>query len=325
MQRRTIGLLVLLALGLLFAPLSAHAQPPAKGPRIGVLATYDWPPFGAFRQGLHDLGYIEGHNLVLEYRWTEGKNDRFPALAAELVGLQVDVIVTWGRPAAQAAQHATSTIPIVMAAIADLVGTGLVASLARSGGNITGLSAHHPELEGKRLELLKEALPALTRVALLWNPDNPTHPVAVQETQHAARALGVHLQPVEAPGDTHFAGAFDTMARERAEALIVAGDTVFVFHRTRLAELAAQHRLPAIYLHKEHAQAGGLMAYSASYPALFRRAASYVDKILKGTKPADLPVEQPTKFELVINLNTAQVLGLPIPPTLLFLVDEVLR
>jgi putative tryptophan/tyrosine transport system substrate-binding protein len=268
---------------------------------------------------------VEGRNLVLEYRWTEGRDERFPDLAADLVGRKVEVIVTWGTPAAKAAKAATSTIPIVMAAIGDALGTGLVASLARPGGNITGLSALNPELEGKRLELLKEAVPTLTRVAFLWNPDHPLHQVVLQDTQWAAQALGVSLHLVGVPGYTDFEAAFAAMTREGAEALIVAPDAVFVLHRARIAALAAQHRLPAIYLHRDHVHAGGLMAYGPSYHDLFRRAATYVDKILKGATPADLPVEQTMRFELLINLKTAEALGLTLPPLLLLRADEVIK
>jgi putative tryptophan/tyrosine transport system substrate-binding protein len=325
MHHGTIGFIVALALGVLLVPCSSTAQPSATVHRIGVLATFDWPPFETFRHGLRDLGYQEGHNLILEPRWSEGQDERFPALAADLVARQVEVIVTWTTPAAKAAQQATRTIPIVMAASGDPIGTGLIASLARPGGNITGLSALNPELEGHRLELLKEVVPSLTRVALLWNPAHPLHQLMVGDTQRAAQALGVQLQLVSVPGDTDFEAAFATMTREGAEGFIVAPHSVFVFHRARIAALAAQHRLPAIYIHKEHVQAGGLMAYGPHYHDLFRRAATYVDKILKGAKPAELPVEQAMRFELVLNRTTAEALGLTLPSSLLFRADEVLQ
>jgi putative ABC transport system substrate-binding protein len=323
MQRSIIGFII--TLGLFVTSLAVEAQQPGKGYRIGVLATTYLPPFDAFREGLRALGYVEGQNLVLEYRWAEQRLQLFPDLAADLVRRQVDVIVTWGTPAAQAAKNATGTIPIVMAAIGDAVGTGLVPSLARPGGNITGLSAQNPELEGKRLQLLKEAVPTASRIALLWNPTNPLHALVLKETQVAAEQLGVQLQSVELPNPPDLEGAFTAMTLQHADALTVAPDTFFVLNRTRLAELAIQYHLPAIYLYKEHVHAGGLMAYGPNYHDLFRRAATYVDKILKGAKPADLPVEQAMKFELVINLKTAQALGITMPPMLLFQADEVIR
>jgi len=325
MWLHAIGLIATLALGLLLAPCSATAQAPVTVHRIGVLATFDWPPFEAFRHGLRDLGYREGHNLVLESRWSEGQDERLPALAADLVARHVELIVTWTTQAAKAAKQATSTIPIVMAASGDPIGTGLVASLARPGGNITGLSALRPELEEQRLEILKEAVPGLTRVALLWKPTHPLHQVMAHDTQRVAQGLGIQLQLVGVPGDTDFEAAFATMTQGGAEAFIVAPDSVFLFHRDRIAALAAQHRLPAIYFYKEHAQAGGLMAYGPHYPDLFRRAATYVDKILKGANPAELPVERPTTFDFVINLQTAQALGLTIPPAVLLQATEVIQ
>ena len=321
-----IGGIVTLILGILTAPLTADAQRPGKVYRLGILAPQPWPPFEAFRQQLHDLGYAERHNLVLEYRWAEGWSERFPELAAELVRLPVDVIVTWTTPAALAAQRATASIPIVMAAIGDAVGAGLVASLARPGGNITGFTAINPDVEGKRLEFLKAVVPQATRIALLWNPANPRlHALIVQETQRAAQALGIQVQLVEAGSVSGFEPAFAAMTQERADALIVAPDAEFIFHRAQIAELAAKYRLPAVYLHRDLVEAGGLMAYTPDYDHLFRRAAIYVDKIFKGAKPGDLPVEQATMFKLIINLKAAKALGLTIPATLLFQADEVLR
>jgi putative ABC transport system substrate-binding protein len=312
-----------LALGIFAAPIATAQQLP-KPYRIGVLATTSWPPFDTFRQGLRDLGYVEGQNLAIEYHWAEGKRERFPELAARLVESKPDVIVTWGTPATQAAKSATQTIPIVMAAVSDPVGLGIVASLARPGSNITGLAAHNPELEGKRLELLKELVPKIRRVALLGNPAASLRPLFLTETQSAARVLGVQLRTIDVP-TYDLEGAFAKMTKERTDAVVVAPDTVFVHHRNRLADLAARHRLPAVYLHTEHAHAGGLMAYGPSYHELFRRAASFVDKILKGTKPADLPVEQSMKFELVVNLKAAKALGLTIPQSILIRVDQMIE
>ena len=323
MDRRAF--LRLAALGTLAAPLGSEAQQAGKVFRIGVLAETSWPPFESFRHGLRDLGYVEGRNMVVEYRWTEGRQERFADFAAELVHLKIDVIVTWGHAAARAARNASGTVPIVMAATADAVGAGLVSSLARPGGNITGFSAHNPELEGKRMELLKEAVPRLARVALLGRRGNVLYPVFLSESHSSARRLGVQLQPVEVSDSADLKGAFARMTKERADALIVAPDTVAVLWRTEIAALAAKHRLPAIYLHTEHVHAGGLMAYGPNYHDLFRRAATYVDKILKGAKPADLPVEQSAKFELVINLKVAKALGLTIPRSLLLRADQVIQ
>jgi putative ABC transport system substrate-binding protein len=271
------------------------------------------------------LGYVEGQNLVLEYRGAEGQYERFPDLAAELVRLKVDVIVTGSTPGALAAKEATQTIPIVMAAIGDAVGSGLVASLARPGSNITGLSVLDPELVGKQLEFLKEVLPTVSRVAVLWNPAHPAHPLMVRAVDVAAQGLGVQLHLVEARGPDAFDSAFAAMTSAHAGALLVLGDRMFYQHLRRLAELAAMSHLPAISKTREFVEAGGLLCYGASLLDSWRRVATYVDKILKGAKPADLPVEQPMKFELVINLKTAKALGITIPPTLLFQADEVIR
>jgi ABC-type uncharacterized transport system substrate-binding protein len=315
---------------LLAAPLAAEAQQAAKAPRIGWLG--DKPAAGprlreAFLQGLRDLGYVEGRNLVMEYRFAEGKPERLPALAAELVALKVDVIMAPGTPAALAAKQATRTTPIVFVA-ADPVTSGLVTSLARPGGNLTGLSAFAPELVGKCLEQLKQAVPGVTRVAVLWQPGGlgeRTEKDMLKEAEVAARALGVRLQVLEARGPADFDRAFSDMTRARTGALTVLGSTMFTNERRRLVDLAAKHRLPAVYPWKEFVDAGGLMSYGPNVADLYRRAATYVDKILKGTKPADLPVEQPTKFELVINLKTAKALGLTIPPSLLGRADEVIE
>ena len=324
MRLSAVGVIVTLVLGVL-APLSAAAEQPAKVPRIGYLAsTSPSPVHDAFRQGLRELGYIEGQNTVVEYRWAEGKLERFPDLAAELVRLKVDVIVASTTAPALAAKNATTTIPIVIVYVADPVGRGLVASLARPGGNITGLSWGGIELSGKQLELLKEAVPKLSRVAVLTNPAGEFHRAVLREAEAAAGALAVQLQPFEVRDPTDFDSAFAAMTRARAGALLVPGDPMFFIQRTRVAHLAAKSRLPAMYGLREHVEAGGLMSYAPSIRDTHRRAAVYVDKILKGAKPADLPVEQPTKFEMVVNLKTAKALGLTIPQSILIWADQVM-
>ena len=320
-----------LAGGLLTAPLAAKAQQAAKIPRIGWLANN---PAGsphlleAFLQGLRDLGYVEGRNVVIEHRSAEGKWERFPALAAELVALKVDVIVAANSLAVLPAKQATRTIPIVFTAVPDAVGSKLVASLARPGGNVTGLSALSPELVGKCLELLKQAVPAVSRVAVLWQPGvlgERTEKDMLKGADVAARALGLRLQFVAVRGPADFDRAFSEMTRARAGALTVLTSGMFFNERRRLVDLAAKNRLPAVYPWREGVDAGGLMSYGANIADLYRRAATYVDKILKGTKPGDLPVEQPTKFELAINLKTAKALGLTIPQSLLLRADEVIQ
>ena len=319
-----IVMLLLLTIGTF-----AQAQQPKKVPRIGVLWLYSpaiASPFAeAFRQGLRELGYVEGKSIVIEYRHAEGKYDRLPSLAAELVRLNVDIIVTASTQAAQAGQQATRSIPIVMTVVSDPVESGLVGSLARPGGNVTGLSLMHPELSGKRLELLKEVIPKLSRVAVLSNLSNPIIPPLLRETEAAARAVGVQLQVVEVRGPIELDSAFGAMTRDRAGALVVLPDGTFQNERRRIAALAAKGRLPTMYAWREAVDDGGLMAYGASVPDILRRAATYVDKILKGTKPADLPVEQPLKFELVINLKTAKQIGLTIPQSVLYRADKVIK
>ena len=320
-----------LAGSLLAAPLAAEGQETAKVARIGFLFLNLAPnPHlkEAFRQGLRDLGYVEGHNVVIEYRDAEGKLERLPALAAELIALQVDVILAGGTPQALAAKHASRTLPIVFAAAADPVTDGLVTSLARPGGNVTGLSVLAPELVGKCLEQLKQAVPEVSRVAVLWQPGGAgerTEKDMLKAAEVAARALGVRLQFVEARGPADFDRAFSDMTRARAGALTVLSTPMFVSERRRLVDLAAKNRLPAVYPWREFVDAGGLMSYGPNLADMFRRAATYVDKILKGAKPADLPVEQPTKFELVINLKTAKALGLTIPASVLARADEVIQ
>ena len=298
--------------------------------RIGILwfgspVVGSSPLLDAFRQGLHDLGYVEGQNIIIESRHAAMRAGQLPDLAANLVLFKVDVIVAVGDPAIDAARHATSTIPIVMVASDDPVGSGLVASLARPGGNLTGLSALSPELSGKRLELLREAIPGASRVAVLVNPADPAKAFDVRDIQTTAQALGVQLQTMEVRGPDEFEGAFAAMTREHAEALLVLGDPLTLTYRIRIVDLVAKSRLPAMYDLREFVEAGGLMAYGPSLPDLFKRAAYYVDRILKGARPGDLPVEQPVKFELVINLKTTKTLGLSLPPSLLFQANEVIQ
>ncbi|TMK76166.1 MAG: ABC transporter substrate-binding protein [Actinobacteria bacterium] len=320
-----------LAGGLVTAPFAAEAQQAAKIARIGYLAgnlVTSSHQHEAFRQGLRDLGYVEGRNVVIEDRSAEGKFERLPALAAELVALKVDVIVASGTLAALAAKQATRTLPIVFSPAGDPVGSELVTSLARPGGNVTGLSAFAPELVGKRLEQLTQAVPGVRRVAFLWQPGafgERTEKDILKRAEVAARELGVQLQFVEARGPADFDRAFSDMTSARAGALTMLTSNMFVTERRRLVDLAAKNRLPAMYNVREFVDAGGLMAYGPNLADLYRRAAAYVDKILKGTKPGDLPVEQPTKFELVINLKAAKALGLTIPPSLLQRADEVIQ
>jgi ABC-type uncharacterized transport system substrate-binding protein len=326
---KTIRLIVMLALVILTAPLVAQAQPSTKVYRIGWLspgsALSSRAYIEAFQQSLRDLGYIEGQNMAVEYRYAEGKAERLPELAAELVHLTMDVLVTSGSPATQAAQHATSTIPIVGVALADPLGTGFAASFARPGGNITGLAFQNADLSTKRLELLTEAVPGVTRVAVLWDSHFPASPSAVRAVEEAARALGVQIHLLEVQGPEDFARVVAAATRERVQALLQVASPLFAVHRETFLDLVAKSRLPATCETRPFVVAGCLMAYGPSFPDMSRRAAYYVDRILKGAKPADLPVEQPMKFELVINLKTAEALGLTIPPTILFQADEVIR
>jgi ABC-type uncharacterized transport system substrate-binding protein len=312
---------------LLAAPLAAEAQQARKVPRVGILLLSDAQSVpDAFRQELRELGYVEGQTIALEYRWAEGKEERFPGLASELVHLRVDVIFAAVAAAAQAAKTATKTIPIVTA-VNDPIAAGFVASVARPGGNITGLSMMSPEVVGKQLELLRQVVPTLSRVAVLANPANPGSAPQLRQAEVAAKTLGMRLQPLEARSLSEIDSAFVAMARERAEGLLVLLDPTLGgrLQRERIAELAARNRLPAMYALRLHVDAGGLMAYGADIFDLYRRAAIYVDKILKGAKPGDLPIEQATKFELVINLKTAKALGLTIPQSLLQRADQVIE
>ena len=317
--------------GIVVAPIAVGAQQAAKLARIGYLSPNlaTNPHMNeAFLQGLRDVGYVEGRNLVIEYRDAEGKPERLPALAAELVSLKVDVIVVGSTIAALAAKQATRTLPIVVAAAGDPVTSGLIASLARPGGNVTGLSLLAPELIGKRLELLNQIVPRGSLIAVLWQPNvygERMDKDMVKEAEVAARALGLRLQFVEARGPPDIDRAFSDMTTARAGALTVLPSGMFIAERQRLAGLSEKHRLPTVYQSRDSVDAGGLMSYGPNFADLFRRAATYVDKVLKGAKPGDLPVEQPTKVELVINLKTAKALGLNIPPTLLAQADEVIE
>jgi putative ABC transport system substrate-binding protein len=328
---RLIGLAVVLALSLFAAPLAAEGQNKAgKVSRIGFLF-YGAPgpsaEVDAFRQGLRELGYIEGQNVTIDYRFANGQVERLPELATELARLKVDVIVTPNTPAAMAAKQATSTIPIVFAVVADPVGAGLMANFARPGGNITGLSSISVQLGGKRLELLKEVAPKASRLAVLYNPSDRSNVLVLKELQESAPALGliVHSLEVRAPGE--FEGAFAAMTRERAHALFVAAGVLTLEQRNRkaLVDLATKSRIPAMWGHRQFVDAGGLMSYAVNFYDQLRRAAIYVDKILKGAKPGDLPVEQPTRYELVVNLTAAKALGLRIPQSLLGRADQVIE
>ena len=318
-------------LGLLGVPTAIEAQPAGRGPRIGYVAPNLTPQAHlreAFLQGPHELGYVEGRNLVMEYRDAEGRFERYPALAADLVALKVDVIVASGTLAALAVKRATKSIPIVFPTVGDAVADGLVTTLARPGGNVTGLSNRTPELVGKCLELLQQAFPRVSRVAILWQPGafaERTGTEVRSRAEVAGRALGMRLRFVETRGPEDFDKAFSNIGREHADALIVMSTAMFNTERRRLVDLAAKIRLPVVYGARESVDVGGLMSYGPNLADSFRRAAVYVDKILKGTKPGDLPVEQPTKFELVINLKTAKALGLTIPPSLLQRADQVIE
>jgi putative ABC transport system substrate-binding protein len=306
-------------------PFAAQAQDAKKIPRIGVL----WPnppaTFDFMRQGLRERGYIEGQSIRFEFRWAEGKLDQLPELARELVGIPVDVIVTLAPPATLAARNATQTIPIVFVAIGEPVASGLVASLARPGANLTGTTRMLPEMSAKHVELLKAAVPSLSKLAVLWNPINTSHRPALQAVEAAALSLSLQVRPLEVRGPAELDGVFAVISRERADGLLFIADPVFFINLKRMADFAASSRLPAIANFIEFPKLGGLMGYAPSIPDEFRHAAGHIDKILKGAKPADLPVELPTKFQLVINLKTAKALGLNVPPTLLIAADEVIE
>jgi len=326
---RRIGLAVVLALSLLIAPLAVVAQQKAM-PVIGVLSTGSPsapsnPFMGAFRQGLSEAGYVEGQNLAIEYRWAEGHYDRLPALAADLVGRKVDLIMASSPPSALAAKSATSTIPIVFRSGADPVGDGLIASLAHPGGNLTGVSFIADELTAKRLALLSELVPRAGVIALLMNPNNATAERVIRDVQEAARTNGLQLHVLKASSEREIDSAFASLVQLHVDALVVGADPFLSTRREQLVTLASRRAVPAIYAWREFAAIGGLISYGSSLTAAFRLVGAYAGKILKGTKPADLPVEQPTKYELVINLKTAKALGITVPPTLLASADEVIE
>src|SRR5918996_2095925 len=306
-----------------------EAQQAKKIPRIGFLGNstevLEANLIGPFREGLRDLGYVEGKNVLIEYRWAEGKYERFPELIGELVQLKVEIIVTAGTPASIAVKKATTSIPLVMIAVGDPVGTGLIASLSHPGGNITGLTSIAADLEGKRLELLREVVPTLSHVAVFWNPASPFQVVSEKEVQAAAQLLRIKVLSLGVQAQEQFDNAFAAIRRERPGALNVLADRLFLHNRARIMDFAVQNRLPGVHAYVELVEAGGLMSYGPSYPGMHRRAAWYVDKILKGAKPAVLPVEAPAKFELVINLKTAKQIGVTIPPDVLARADKIIK
>jgi putative ABC transport system substrate-binding protein len=308
-------------------PLAARAQP--KITRVGFMGNstvaLEANLVGAFRDGLHELGYEEGRNIIIEYRWADGKYERFPALVAELIAAKVDVIVTAGTPAALAVKKATTTVPLVMVAVGDPVGTGLVPSLARPGGNLTGLSSIAPDLEGKRLDILREVVPTLSHVAILFNSLNPFHVASMRQAHAAAQAMGIKLQQHDIRKSEDLDGAFAAIRKERPDALLILADRVFLHNRQRMMDFTEEQRLPNINAYTELVEAGGLMSYGPSYEDMHKRAAIYVDKIIKGAKPADLPIEQPSKFTFNINLKVAKALGLSVPSSLVTLADKVIE
>ena len=310
------------------APLAAEAQRAGKIPRVGFLgnstAALEANLVGPFREGLRNAGYIEGHNVVIEYRWAEGQYERFPALIDELIALKVDVIVTAGTPATLAVKKATKSVPLVMVAVGDPVGTGIVPSLSHPGGNITGLTSISSEIEGKRLELLREVIPTISHIAVLWNAASPIQVLQEKQTRAAAEVLRMKMLSLGVRTEQEIKDAMATIVRERPGALFVLADRLFLHHRVRIMEFAAQQRLPGVHAYRELVEVGGLMSFGPSYADMHRRAAYFVDRILKGAKPADLPVERPSTFELVINLKTAKALGLTVPPVLLAQADDLI-
>ena len=319
----------LFATFLLIIASATHAQQLGKIPRLCFLGNsteaLEASLIGPFREGLRAFGYVEGKNIVTEWRWAEGKYQRFPMLIQELMALKCDVLVTAGTPASLAVKEATTTIPLVMIAVGDPVGTGLIASLAKPGGNITGLTSIASDLEGKRLELLREVVPKTSHIAVIWNPISAFQVISEKEMQDAARALHIKVLSLGVKGEDDLPNAFAAVVKEKPGALFVLADRLFLHYRTRLMEFALKHRLPGVHAYVELVEAGGLMSYGPNYAEMHRRAAYFVDKILRGTKPADLPVEQPTKFELVINLKTAKQIGVTIPPHVLARADKVIR
>ena len=307
-------------------PLAANAQ--SKTPRIGFMgnstAALEANLVGAFREGLREHGYEEGRNIVIEYRWADGKYERFPALVAELIAANVEVIVTAGTPAALAMKKATTTVPLVMVAVGDPVGTGLVPSLARPGANLTGLSSVAPDLEGKRLQLLREVVPALSHVAMFINSLNPSHVSSMRQARAAAQTMGIKLQLHDIRKSEDLDDAFAAIRKERPDAVLILADRVFLHNRERMIDFTKEQRLPNVNAYKELVEVGGLMSYGPSYEDMHKRAAIYVDKILKGAKPADLPIEQPSKFTFIVNLKAAKALGVTVPSQLLGLADELI-
>jgi putative ABC transport system substrate-binding protein len=318
-----------LALAALIAALPAAAEEPGKAYRVGFIgnstAALESNLVQPFREGLRELGYVEGRDLAIEYRWAEGDYGRLPTLVADLIAQKVDVLVTAGTPAALAVKRATTTIPLVMVAVGDPVGTGLVASLARPGGNLTGLVSIAPDLEGKRLELLREVAPKLSVVSVLMNPANPFHALSEKQVRAAAGVLHIRAHVVRVRTASELDQAFEAILRERAGGLIMLADRVFLHNRARIADFATRNRLPGVYAYSELVVGGGLMSFGPSYPGMHRRAAYFVDKILKGARPADLPMEQPEKFELIVNLKTARIFGLTIPQSVLLRADQLIE
>jgi putative tryptophan/tyrosine transport system substrate-binding protein len=314
---------------LLASPHALRAQPAGKVYRIMFLgvssAALESGSLAAFRQGLRDFGYIEGQNIVIESRWADGNYDRYPAFVTEAINLKVDVIVTEGTPAAIAAKDGTKAIPIVMSPIGDPIAAGVVSSVGRPGGNITGLTSMTPELDAKRLGLLKELVPGVSRVAILWNPSNPNNQARIPKIQAAAKSLRLTLELVGAADSEELEKGLEAIVAARSQALMMPSDLALLSRRERIVDFATKRRLPGLYAYREFVEVGGLASYSPSYPAMFRRAAMYVDKIFKGTKPGDLPIEQPTKFELVVNVKAAKALRLTIPPSVLGRADEIIQ
>jgi putative ABC transport system substrate-binding protein len=308
-------------------PLVARGQ--SKIPRVGFMSNsteaLEANLVGSFRDGLRELGYEEGRNIAVEYRWADGNYDRFPALVAELIAAKVDVIVTAGTPAAMAVKRATTTVPLVMVAVGDPIGTGLVKNLARPEGNITGLSSIAPDLEGKRLQLLRDVVPKLSYVAMLYNSFNPFHDASMRQARAAAPNLSIKLQPYDVRKSEDLDGVFTAIRNDRPDALLILADRVFLHNRQRMMDFATEQRLPSVNAYEELVEAGGLMSYGPSYEDMHKRAAIYVDKILKGAKPASLPIEQPTKFTFVINLKTAKALGVTVPPQLFGIADRLIE
>jgi putative ABC transport system substrate-binding protein len=320
---------VLALLALSAAPFDAEAQQAAKAPRIGFLgnstAALEANLVGPFQEGLRDLGYVEGRNVLIEYRWAEGNYERFPSLIGELIALKVDVIVTAGIPATLAVKKAVTSVPLVMVAVADPVATGIVASLNRPGGNITGLTSMSLDLEGKRLELLREVVPTISHIAVLWNAGNPGQVILEKETRAAAQVLRMKVLSLGVRTKEEIENALAAIVRERPGALLVLADRLFLHHRARIVDFAAQQRLPGVHSYRELVEVGGLMSFGPSYPGMHRRAAYFVDRILKGANPADLPIERPATFELVINLKAAKALGLTIPQSVILRATEVIQ